>query len=94
MTFLFGHLQDRDYLLNLISDFLSKTKTRQFLKVNVLHIKEENANKMIKDQIDTDTVSKILIFKFCYIFKPSLQHYLIFLNIRFNISLYYHISCA
>jgi len=55
MTFLFGHLQDRDYLLNLISDFLSKTKTRQFLKVNVLHIKEENANKMIKDQIDTDT---------------------------------------
>ena len=60
MAFLFGHLQDRDYLLNLISDFLSKTKTRKFRKAKFLHLKEEQANKMTKDQTDTDTVSKIM----------------------------------
>ena len=60
MTFLFGHLQDRDYLLNLISEFLSKTKTRKFRKAKLLELKEENANKMTKDQTDTDTVSKIV----------------------------------
>ena len=59
MTFLFGHLQDRDYLLNLISEFLSKTKTRKFRKAKLLELKEENANKVTKDQTDTDTVSKI-----------------------------------
>nr|CAB3266843.1 TBC1 domain family member 9 [Phallusia mammillata] len=30
MTFLFGHLHERDFLLNLISDFLSKTKHNSY----------------------------------------------------------------
>ena len=30
MTFLFGHLNERDYLLNLMSDFLAKTKHKSY----------------------------------------------------------------
>ncbi|XP_076819069.1 TBC1 domain family member 9-like [Clavelina lepadiformis] len=52
MTFLFGNLHDRDYLLNLISDFLSKTKHQSFKKSSC-STPNSDTKKIVSDPSDS-----------------------------------------